>query len=221
MQLKLRADLAMALVACLVLGGCSSQLKKAESQLLELSDLLPGHYTNAAQVAADTKAGHTPHPALTLDIARIRAPMISDYVFYAQETTADDSRRVTSQRLLAFQASKDGAITENLFTFVQPGRWRDGHANSGLFTGMMYQDTKPMAGCEILWKKEGDKFVAANVRETCRVTSGSMGSVRMDMKMELGADELSTAELAYSPGGKLLQGNAEEPFLRYERGVGP
>ena len=220
MQLKLRADLAMALVACVALGGCSSQLKKAESQLLELSDLLPGHYTNAAQVAADAKAGRAPHPALTLDIARIRIPMLSDYVFYAQETTADDSRRVASQRLLTFQAGKDGTITESLFTFVQPARWRDGHVNSGLFTGMMFQDTKPMAGCDLLWKKEGDRFMGSNVREACRVTS-SLGSVRMEMKVELGADELSTAELAYTPGGKLVQGNAEEPFLRYERGEGP
>jgi hypothetical protein len=211
----------MGLVACLALGGCSSQLKKAKSQLLELSDLLPGHYNNAAQAAADAKAGRESHPALTLDIARISLPLLSDYVFYMQETAADDPRRITSQRLLTFQAVKDGTIVESLYTFAQPGRWRDGHLNSGLFTGMMFQDTRPMAGCEIVWKKEGEKFVGANVRETCRVTSGSLGSVRMDMKMELGADELAAAELSYGPGGKLVQGNAAEPFYRYQRGEGP
>ncbi len=221
MQLKLRAGLAMGLVACLALGGCSSQLKKAESQLAELSDLLPGHYNNAAQVEDDAKAGRERHPALTLDIARVGLPLLSDYVYYAQETAADDARRIVSQRLLTFQATKDGTIVESLYTFVQPARWRDGHLNSGLFTSMMFKDTAPMAGCDIVWKKEGDKFVGANVRETCRVTSGSLGSVRIDMKSEVGADELATAELAYGPGGKLVQGNATDPFYRYQRGDGP
>ena len=221
MQLKLRADLAMGLVACLALGGCSTQLKKAESQLVELSDLLPGHYNNAAQAEQDAKAGREPHPALTLDIARVALPLLSDYVFYAQETAADDARRIVSQRLLTFQATKDGTIVETLHTFVQPARWRDGHLNSGLFTSMMFKDTKPMGGCDVLWKKEGDKFTGANVRDTCRVTSGSLGSVRMEMKIELSADELATAELSYGPGNKLVQGNVTEPFYRYQRGDGP
>ena len=221
MQLKLREYLATGFVACLVLGGCSTELTKAKSQLIELSDLLPGHYNNAAQVAQDAKAGHEPHPAVTLDIARVGLPLLSDYVFYVQEASADDPRRITSQRLLTLEPAKDGTIIETLYTFVQPGRWRDGHLNSGLFTGMMFTDTKPMAGCDVVWKKEGQKFVGANIRDACRVTSGSFGSVRMDMRIELGADELATAELAYSPGGKLVQGNATEPFYRYQRGEGP
>jgi hypothetical protein len=86
---------------------------------------------------------------------------------------------------------------------------------------MMFTDTKPMGGCDVVWTKEGEKFVGANHREACRVTSPSFGSIRMDMKFELLPDELSTAELAYSPGGKLVQGNAAEPFYRYQRGEGP
>ncbi|MEJ1960241.1 MAG: chromophore lyase CpcT/CpeT [Gammaproteobacteria bacterium] len=221
MYLKFHASLAMGVVACVALAGCSTQLKKAESELGDLAELLPGHYTNAAQVEADAKAGHETHPAVTLDIARISIPLLSDYVFYAQETSADYSRRITSQRLLTFQAKKDGTIVESLYTFAQPERWRDGHLNSGLFTGMMFTDTRPMGGCDIAWKKEGEKFVGANVRETCRVTRETFGSVRLEIRTELGADELSTAELAYSPGGKLVQGDAIEPYYRYLRGGGP
>jgi hypothetical protein len=212
------AALLPGLMACLALGGCASELKKAEAQLVELGDLLPGHYNNVAQSQEDAKAGREPHAAQTLDIVRLQLPLLSDYAFYAQEAAADDARRITSQRLYTFVAVKDGSVVQTVYSFSQPGRWRDGHLNPGLFRGMMFEDTKPLGGCDLVWKKEGDKFVGQNSRDTCRVTSAGLGSVRMEMKAELSADELATAELAYGAGGKLVQGNSADPFYRYQRG---
>ena len=212
------AALALGLIATLALGGCASELKKAKSELGVLADLLPGHYNNAVQVQEDVKAGRAPHPSLTLDIVRVPLPLLSDYVFYAQEGAAGEARRITSQRLYTFQAGKDGTIVQTMYTFAQPARWRDGHLNAGLFTGMMFKDTTAMSGCDLTWKKDGDKFTGANHRDTCRVSSGTLGTVRTDFKIELSGDELAVAELAYTVGGKLVQGNADEPFYRFTRG---
>jgi hypothetical protein len=210
----------LCLTACLALGACSSQLKKAESELLELTDLLPGRYNNVAQSEADAAEGRERHPPLSLDIVRIDLPLLSDYVFYLQESAVGDARRITQQRLLTFEPAKDGSIIERVYSFAEPARWRDGHLNSGLFRGMMFRDTVPLGGCDLLWKKDGDKFTAANQRETCRVTSPALGSVKVDMKVELSADELAMAELSYA-GSKLVQGDAAEPFYRFRRGAGP
>ena len=203
------------------LGGCATELKKAQSELAELSDQLPGRYNNVAQAERDAKQGNSAHTALTLDIVRIDLPLLSDYVFYAQESSADDPQRITSQRLLTFEAVKDVGIVERVHTFVQPNRWRDGHLNAGLFKGLMHPDTTALAGCDLTWKKDGDKFTAANNRDTCRVNSGALGSVKVDMRVELGADELAIAELSYTAGGKLVQGDATEPYYRFQRGNGP
>jgi len=211
----------MLVLACLALSACSSQLKKAESQLAELADLLPGRYNNAAQSEAEAAAGKRVHPTLTLDIVRLDMPLLSDYVFYSQESAAGDSRRITAQRLMTFEAVKDGRIIERVYTFAQPQRWRDGHLNPGLFKGIMLQDTAPMQGCDLEWKKDGEKWVGTNHRDACRVTSAALGSVKMDMKVELSPDELAVAELAYTAGGQLVQGDAEQPFYRYRRGAAP
>jgi len=219
-QLRILAPAVTALVACLAFGGCSTQLKKAQADLVELSDLLPGRYNTIAQAQEDAKTGAEAHTALAVDIVRIDIPLLSDYVFYVQESAADDPRRVTSQRLWTFEAVKDGRIVERVHSFVRPARWRDGHLNAGLFKSLMVQDTAQLNGCDLDWKKDGDKFVGANVRESCRVNSGPHGSVKVDMRVELSGEELAMAELSYGAGGKLVQGNSTEPFYRFRRGDG-
>jgi hypothetical protein len=208
-------------VACLTLGACASQLKKAESELVELSDLLPGRYNNVAQAQQDLQAGRAQHAPLILDIVRVDMPLLSDYVFYTQETAADDPLRITSQRILTFEAIKDGRIVQRIHTFKQPARWRDGQLNPGLFKGLMATDTTQMAGCDLDWKKDGEKFVGQNVRDVCRVNGGSLGSVKVDMRAELSGDEFAIAELSYTAGGKLVKGDAAEPFYRFQRGDAP
>lgn len=211
----------LAVLAAFSLTGCATELKKAQSNLAEISDLLPGRYNNVAQAEEDAKAGRDLHAAVQLDIIRIEMPMLSDYVFYAQETAAAGQRRIVSQRLLSFDPVDDGSVVERIYNFSEPGRWRDGHLNPGLFTGMMFRDTQPLAGCDLLWKKDGGKFVAQNSRETCRVSSPALGTVKVEMRAELDPEGLAWAETSYNAAGKLVQGHIGEPFNRFERGGSP
>ena len=211
---------ALALVAT-SLVGCATQLKKAQGELLELSDLLPGRYNNAVQVEEDAKAGRDLHTAITLDIVRVDIPMLADYVFYAQETVSEGQRRITTQRLLTFEALESGDIVERLFSFAEPARWRDGNQNVGVFSGLMFRDTKPMGGCDLIWKKEGGKFVAQNSRESCRVSSPTLGTVKVEMRAELDPEGIAVAEQSYNVAGKLVGGHAGEPFNRFQRGASP
>ena len=218
MELKHAAAIVMTVAACLAAGGCAADLKKAQLNVAQIADLLPGRYTNTAQAEADAKAGRATHEPKSIDIVRLSLPLLSDHAFYAQETSLEETGRILSQRLFTFEAVKDGTVVQKIYAFAQPARWRDGQNNPSVFTGMMFKDTSPMAGCELIWKKEGDKFVAANSRETCRVSSASLGTMRTEMKVELSGDELAMAELGYTAGGKLVQGDANEPFYRFERG---
>jgi hypothetical protein len=218
MELKYAAALLMTVAACLGSGGCAADLKKAQVTVAQIADLLPGHYSNRAQAEADAKAGNPRHDAKSIAIVRVRMPLLSSYAFYAQENSLEEMGQILSQRLYTFEAVKDGSVVQRIYTFAQPARWRDGQNNPSVFTGVMFKDTSPMAGCDLVWKKEGEKFVAANSRETCRMSSATLGTMRTEMKVELSGDELAMAELGYSPGGKLVQGIESDPFYRFERG---
>lgn len=217
---RILTSTALALLATSMVG-CATQLKKAKGELLELSDLLPGRYNNAAQVEEDAKAGRDLHTTTTLDIVRVDIPLLADYVYYAQETVSEGQRRITTQRLLTFEALESGDIVEHLYSFAEPARWRDGNLNVGVFSGLMFRDTTPMGGCDLLWKKDGNKFVAQNSRETCRVSSPALGTVKVEMRAELDPDGIALAEQSYNVAGKLVGGHAGEPFNRFQRGGSP
>ena len=218
MELKHAAAMALTVAACLAAGGCGSELKRAQVNVAQIADLLPGRYNNRAQAEADAKSGNPKHDAKTISIVRVSMPLLSNYAFYAQENSLEEMGQILSQRLYTFEALKDGSVVQRIYTFAQPARWRDGQNNPSLFTGVMFKDTSPMAGCDLVWKKDGEKFTAANSRETCRMSSPTLGTMRTEMKVELNGDELAMAELGYSPGGKLVQGVESDPFFRFERG---
>jgi hypothetical protein len=218
MEWKHVAAVVITVAASLASGGCASKLKDAQVRVAQIADLLPGHYTNSAQAQADAKAGGAKHEAKSIDIVRLSLPLLSHYAFYAQENSLEEMGQILSQRLFTFEAGEDGSVVQRIYTFTQPARWRNGQNNPSVFTGVMFKDTSVLAGCDLVWKKEGEKLVGTNSRETCRVSSAAVGTLRTEMKIELSGDELAMSELGYTAGGKLVQGDASDPFYRYERG---
>jgi hypothetical protein len=209
------------LAMCALLASCASELKRAESDLAEIEAWLPGRYDNVEQAQEDARQGRSSHTALVVNIVPVYMPTFGEHVFYLQEGAADDSRRITTQRLLSFKAMKEGHVLETLYTLDQPGRWRDGHLNPDLFKGMMYNDATPLAGCERLWKKDGARYVATNPSGGCRAAVPALGGgVRLQMRAELAQDELALSELAYDASGRLVQGDAAEPFYRFRKRSG-
>jgi CpeT/CpcT family (DUF1001) len=209
-----------ATAAALLLASCASDMKLAKADLAQIDDWYPGRYDNSEQVQADARAGREVHAALSLSVVPIDVPLFSEHAYYVQESAADDPRRITSQRIVTFEVLKGGQIVQSYWSLAQPGRWRDAHQNPDLFKGMMNQDATRLGGCEILWKKEGARFVGSNQLAACRVSSPALGSVHMQIRAELSPDELSVAELAFA-GDKLVQGDAAEPFYRYRKSAGP
>jgi hypothetical protein len=155
------------LAGLLLLGGCTDQTKVHESELTELLALFPGHYDNTAQVEADTRAHvHPPHDAIALTITHVYTPRLGHYVYYAQETAADDPRRVFSQKMYSFAVDEKRGIVETLYELAEPVRWRDGQQNKDMFTSMVMEDVQPEA-CQLLWKKKDAGFVATHDPKVC------------------------------------------------------
>jgi hypothetical protein len=149
--------IAALLAACAVLvAGCTNEVKLREAELRQIAVLLPGRYDNRAQVQSD---GAGAELALELNIAPIYAPFLSDHVFYVQESAFDDPRRVLSQRLFVLDVGAEKKILQRVYGFTEPVRWRDGHANTDLFKGLMGQDVGPVNGsCVLEWTLGAQAF---------------------------------------------------------------
>ena len=201
-----------------LLGSCTNQTKLREAELEQLLEWLPGQYDNAAQAQADTRAGvQPPHEALALAIVPVDDPVIGKYVFYVQEMAADDPRRVMVQKVWTIDLTDKG-IVQTVWTLAEPLRWRDGQRDPDLLRGMMNHDVAQATGCDLIWKKKGEQFVAANDPKTCRTTSrATSGTVQIDTRMELDAVGFGLAENATDVNGHLAQGRTDEPFYRFQK----
>ena len=164
--------LAGSLALLLILLACTDQTKVHETELVELLAVLPGHYDNTAQVETDARNHLSPaHDAVALTITHVYTPRLGHHVYYAQESAADDPRRVFSEKMYSFTVDEKRGIVETMYEFVEPLRWRDGQMNKDLFTSVTTDDVQPEA-CQLLWKKKDAGFVATHDPKACPDAGG-------------------------------------------------
>jgi len=199
---------ATALAALGLLGACAEQTKRRESELTQLLGWLPGRYDNTVQADSDPQRGVQPHDRIALIIVKVYTPRLGHHVFYVQEMAADDPRRVMSERMFSFKVDEKRGIVETVYTFTEPLRWRDGQRNIELFTSVVTEDLQS-AGCELLWKKSGEQFIASYDPKLCH----NSGGPAPESAAELTADSLSLADArAAGPGGR-----AAEAYYRFRK----
>jgi CpeT/CpcT family (DUF1001) len=205
-------------VASGILCACATPGQRRDTDLKELTVMLPGTYDNIAQALMDERQGVRPaHDRLTLAIVPIQAPTVGEHVFYMQEMAADDPRRVMAQRVFTFDATQLG-IVQTQWALKEPLRWRDGHINPEVFEGLVPQDLRVLRGCSIVWKKAAERFVGATTPGRCHENpSPEYGLVQTEIRQELGPDELSISEVGTDATGRLVRGRPDEPFDRFRK----
>jgi hypothetical protein len=177
-----RCACAVVLAALVGLGACTDQSKVREAELTQLLALLPGRYDNSAQAELDARSGVRPaHDAVALVITRVYTPRLGHHVFYAQEMAADDVRRVFSQKMYSFQVDEKRGIVETVYQLNEPLRWRDGQLNKDMFTALVAEDVQA-EGCELLWKRKEELFVATHDPKVCPDPGGSAAAPLAELK---------------------------------------
>jgi hypothetical protein len=172
---------AAAALAVAAIVGCSSQTKLRESDLTALLTVLPGRYDNGAQAELETRSGAPEaHVAVVLVIMHVFTPRLGHYVYYAQETAADDPRRILGQKMYGFQLDEKRGIVQTLYQFSDPLRWRDGLNNKDLFTSVEAEDVQPEA-CQLLWSRKDDGWVAAHDPKVCPDRAGPGAPPQMEL----------------------------------------
>ncbi|HTW38797.1 MAG TPA: CpcT/CpeT family chromophore lyase [Steroidobacteraceae bacterium] len=215
----LARSLRLALLACAALAvGCASQQAKHErdADLEQINEWLPGHYDNEAQIAADRRAGRVPHEALTLSVSQVHAGEIGVQMFYLQEMRRG-SREIKLQRLLSMGIAND-QIVATLWSFTDPPRWREGDTTPELFDGLQPPDVQAMRGCNLIFKKEGSRFTAADKPGRCNPDVSSTGVPEsLEMRVELSPDELAISMREVDSQGHALNGASGDPYIRFRR----
>jgi hypothetical protein len=198
--------------------ACTDERALRKAELDQLAGMLPGRYDNLGQVRAEQAAGTAPRESLALSILPVYTPNIGKYVFYAQESAADDPLRVLAQRIYSFELGADGSILQAQATFDEPQRWRNAQDNPDVFKGLMLQDLKPMGGCDLTWTKTATGFEAHNDRQRCHSISRSNGArVDVESRIRLERDSIAISERHFDAAGAVVYGERSDPFYHFDR----
>ncbi|MGB8694055.1 MAG: CpcT/CpeT family chromophore lyase [Steroidobacteraceae bacterium] len=201
--------LVMALAA-LALGACTGQQELRKRELAVLGAQLPGAYDNLQQVQADAAAGRPgAHAAQALLILKLRAPLVGDDVFYVRETAAQDTRRVTSERIWSLNLSADKKIVATVARFEEPDRWRIGADNPDLFRSLLLRDLRTIEGCELLWQKTASGYSGDTVGNGCR-RGGAAGAALQIQHWRLAGDQLDLSDAAGDDSYRFMRRSAAE-----------
>ena len=209
--------LAIALLpAAALLPGCAAQKleKQRQDDLAELLRWLPGTYNDTGQADRDAQQGvRPPHDRVQLAIVQIPAPRLGHHAYYVQEMAADDPQRVMSERFWSFKIDDEKGIVQTIYTPKEPVRWRDGQSNPDLFTGITQDDVDATPGCELIWKKVDQQYVASDDPKKCHMP----GVADVDMKLQLAVDSLNIADTETDARGRVVRGGFYDPYTRYNK----
>ncbi len=197
-----RACAALGCAALLALGACASGggkggKKASEADLLVMLTMLPGRYDNSVQADLDVRDNvHPAHESVVLVITHVFTPRLGKYVYDAQESAANDPRRILSHKMYGFELDeKRHRIVQTLYELNEPGRWRDGYLNKDLFTSLEMEDVQP-EGCVLVWEKKGDGFAAAHDPKACPDSAAAAATPQM----ELAAGALAVGDYKFRKG---------------------
>jgi hypothetical protein len=210
------AGTAALLAAAALLSGCAAQKleKQREDDLAELLRWLPGTYDDTGQADRDAQQGiRPPHDRVQLAIVNIPAPRLGHHAYYVQEMAADDPQRVMSERFWSFKIDDEKGIVQTIYTPKEPVRWRDGQNTPDLFTGITVEDVETSHGCELIWKKVGQQFVASDDPKKCHLP----GVAGVEMKFQLAVDSLSIADTETDASGRVVRGGFYDPYTRFRK----
>ncbi len=185
----LRAGLALVTLLGLLAGCATSKGKEHDEDLSDLIAWFPGHYDDLAQVQKDEKNGVLPpHEQIALVIRPAQTPRLGHHVYFVQEMAPDNPERIMSQRMFSFDVDAERGVVGLMYGFVEPVRWREAAHNPQLLSSVMTEDVSPI-GCELIWKRSGDKLVAGHDPKHCR----SAGTQPAGPEASLSPDSLTLA----------------------------
>ncbi|HXL97234.1 MAG TPA: CpcT/CpeT family chromophore lyase [Steroidobacteraceae bacterium] len=208
---------AAALLAVLVLAGCSTEATKRQLEFDKLLQKLPGQYDNLAQAHSDASGEHA---AVALLIRPVNALTVGKLVMFVRETAADDPRRVLAQHIWTFDMDKKNQLVQTIYLFKEPQRWVHAVDDPYIMQSVLPNDLSVLSGCNLIWTKSDSGFKATTKAQECKASAGAEGLL-IEQSAELRGSDLLLNEQLSGPGGS-LEGSADAASsYRFQRRSGP
>jgi hypothetical protein len=169
-----------------------------------------GRFDNFAQTVEEKESGaQFPHEHIHSIFARVDLPQIGENIFYVQQYMDGDPTKLYRQRLYSFTVDKrEKAIVLKIYTLPDEKALVDAHLDKSKLQNLALKDLASPAGCEVYWRRSGDRFEGTMKKDACRVVSKRSGkTLIITDDLFLSKDEIWINDQAKDEQGNYVFGN--------------
>jgi hypothetical protein len=167
------------------------------------------HFAREQNVAEELR-----NPRVHSIFRKVDLPALGENVFYVQQYLNDDPAKIYRQRFYVFAADyAKQAVRLDILTPKDAEAVKDAHLDPSKLAGMTADAVEATPGCEVYWRRNGEHFNGAMVKDACRVVSERLGkTIVINDDLMLSETELWINDQARDEQGGYVFGNkANEP----------
>jgi hypothetical protein len=155
----------------------SSSAQNLKADMTLMMKWFEGRFDNFAQTVEERESkAEFPHERIHSIFAGVQLPAFGENVFYVQQFMDGDPGKIYRQRLYSFTINKkESAIELKIFTFPDEKAVMNAHLAPSKLKGLTIDKMESPAGCEVYWKRDGDKFAGTMKPNACKVVSKRSG----------------------------------------------
>ncbi len=173
-----------------------------------------GEFDNHLQVVEEQEQEpppEQPHEWIHSIFAPVELPAFGDHVFYVEQYTDGDPSHIYRNRLYSFAADPaEDAIVLTIYSFPDPAAVAGAFDDPARLAGLAPADLRTTPGCEVFWRRDGDRFLGTMKDGACRIASQRLGTtIVIDDDLVLTPDEIWISDRAVDEDGGWVFGNRE------------
>jgi CpeT/CpcT family (DUF1001) len=182
--------------------------------------LFEGEFDNFQQVykQKEDKAKDV-HEHIHSVFRRIDFAQLGSNVFYVIQYMDGDTSKVYRQRMYNFtEDKKENAVRLDIYTFKTDSLYYFSNLHPERLANISLADIKRVEGCQVYWKKDGEKFIGYMPPKQCHFVSKRSGkTIYATDSLMLSKDEIWIRDEAFDSVGNRIYGREDKVHHKLKR----
>lgn len=150
---------------------------------------------------------------------RVSFSLLGNDVFYVIQYMDGDTAKIYRQRIYSFTEDKtENAIRLDIYTFKTDSLFYNSNVHPEKLAAITLADIKPVEGCYVFWKRDGEKFVGYMPPNACHFVSKRSGkTIYATDSLMLSRDEIWIRDEAFDSSGTRIYGREDKVHHKLKR----
>jgi CpeT/CpcT family (DUF1001) len=204
----------LAVFLCLAEGLAAQKNNPAKNllrdELTMMMKWFEGEFDNFQQIYKE-KEDKLPdvHEHIHSIFKKISLPVFGENVFYVLQYMDGDSTKIYRQRIYSFKENKiENAIQLEIYSFTSDSLYYYSHIRPEKLNGLTPAQMTKTDGCEVYWKKDGERFIGYMKEKACNLISKRSGKkIFITDSLVLTKNEIWIRDEAYDENGGYVFGH--------------